>query len=204
MFERMGNRHGSSPVGKNHVYSQSVPASAYAAASEIRRQLPTVPTKKLHKLLYFGQGLHLAWFSQPLFSDSISAWDMGPVVGKLWKSEKDGQLPLAADELDEARRNTIAYVISRYGGLTGRDLEILTHAQDPWQRADRGREARTSRRIEEAWLREWFRRELDADDDPTLSIDAQRRGDLLEAATARRRAEIANDDLDELRARLRS
>lgn len=204
MFEHMTNRHGDRPARRDRVYPQSVPASAYAVASEIRRQLPTVPTKKLHKLLYFSQGLHLAWFGQALFSDSISAWDMGPVVGKFWKSEKDGQLPLISDALDEAQRNTIAYVISRYGGLTGRDLEILTHSQEPWQRADRERAAGASRRIEEAWLLEWFRRELDSDDDGAPDLDEQRRRKLLQAAAKRRSTETGQDDLDELRTRLRS
>jgi uncharacterized phage-associated protein len=39
--------------------------------------------KKLHKLLYYCQGHHLATFGLPLFDESISAWDMGPVVGTL-------------------------------------------------------------------------------------------------------------------------
>lgn len=198
----MADRHGSTRVGARRGYSQSVPASAYAVASEIRRQLPTVPTKKLHKLLYFSQGLHLAWFGQALFTESISAWDMGPVVGKFWKSEKDGQLPLITDELDEGQRNTIAYVISRYGGLTGRDLETLTHSQEPWQRADRGRAAGASRKIEEAWLLEWFSGELEGDDESPRALDPQRRRELLEAAVERRTAEVGQDDLDELRARL--
>jgi len=64
------------------------PVPARDVAAEIRRRLPGVGVKKLHKLLYYCQGHHLAAFGAPLFSQSISAWDMGPVVGELWHEEK--------------------------------------------------------------------------------------------------------------------
>jgi uncharacterized phage-associated protein len=48
--------------------------SARDVAAAIRERLPRVPTKKLHKLLYYCQGHHLAHFGKPLFSDTISAW----------------------------------------------------------------------------------------------------------------------------------
>ena len=150
-------------------------------------------------MLYFCQGMHLAWFGRPLFADSISAWDMGPVVGTLWKSEREGQLPLLAENLDEAQRNTIAYVVSRYGGLTGRDLEVLTHAQSPWRRADDGREPGGSQRIETAWLLEWFAAELTSDDE---LVEPLLRQELLSGAVERRGAPAATDELEDLRARL--
>ena len=52
--------------------------SAHSVAVELRHRLPGVGVKKLHKLLYYCQGHHLATFGLPLFSESISAWDMGP------------------------------------------------------------------------------------------------------------------------------
>jgi uncharacterized phage-associated protein len=195
----MISRHGYLLTGTPGVYARTVPASAYAVASEIRTLLPAVPVKKLHKLLYFCQGMHLAWFGRSLFADTISAWDMGPVVGTLWKSEKDGQLPLVAGPLDEAQRNTIAYVVSRYGGLTGRDLEVLTHAQSPWRKADDSREPGGSHRIETAWLREWFTAELKIDEELVAPLV---RRELLSGAVQRRGAPAARDDLEELRARL--
>jgi uncharacterized phage-associated protein len=70
--------------------------AARAVASVLRERLPGVGTKKLHKLLYYCQGHHLATFGKPLFGESISAWDMGPVVGSLWKQEKEGRFPGSA------------------------------------------------------------------------------------------------------------
>jgi uncharacterized phage-associated protein len=93
--------------------------SAHDVAAVLRDRLPGVPTKKLHKLLYYCQGHHLATFDKPLFSETISAWDMGPVVGTLWYAEKQGEVPRAPRQLDEAQLNTIGYVLSRYGSLTG-------------------------------------------------------------------------------------
>ena len=124
-----------------------IPVAEVAAA--LRARLPDLPTKKLHKLLYYCQGHHLAAFGTPLFAETISAWDMGPVVGELWYAEDRGKSPPAAGRrLDEAELNTVGYVVSRYGGLTGRDLERLTHGERPWQRADGGRPPGGSVRID--------------------------------------------------------
>ncbi|MGH3907861.1 MAG: Panacea domain-containing protein [Pseudonocardiaceae bacterium] len=93
--------------------------SAHDVAAVLRDRLPGLPTKKLHKLLYYCQGHHLAAFDESLFGESISAWDMGPVVGTLWYEEKQGAAPRTRHEMNEAQLNTIGYVLSRYGALTG-------------------------------------------------------------------------------------
>jgi uncharacterized phage-associated protein len=98
------------------------PVSAHDVAREIRQRLADVPTKKLHKLLYCCQGHHLARFGRPLFSETISAWDMGPVVGQVWQRERSGNLGPPPRDLTEAQLNTIGYVLSRYGRMTGKDL----------------------------------------------------------------------------------
>ena len=109
------------------------------AAAQLRASFDGfLPTKKLHKLLYYCQGHHLAATGRPLFSETVSAWDMGPVVGSFWKQEKEtGPLATAA-VLDESELDTIGYVLSRYGRLTGADLERLTHGESPWITAERG------------------------------------------------------------------
>lgn len=59
------------------------------------------------------------------------AWDMGPVVAQLWKSEKDGRQPARPQPLDAGQLNTVGYVVSRYGRLTGHDLELLSPRRGP-------------------------------------------------------------------------
>ena len=166
----------------------------------IRERLPGVAVKKLHKLLYFAQGHHLAAFGQPLFSESVSAWDMGPVVGQLWRSEKEGSPPPGAvPSLSEAQLNTIGYVLARYGRMSGRDLEILSHGQRPWQRADEKRGLSGRVRIEDEWMRDFFS-EPDADDEGAL--DPVQVTAWLRNSSEQLTDEPRVDDLRDVRARI--
>jgi uncharacterized phage-associated protein len=150
-----------------------VVAEASDIALALRARLPGLPQKKLHKLLYYCQGHHLAALGEPLFKESISAWDMGPVVGSLWKAEQDGG-PGPGRPLDERALNTVGYVVSRYGKLSGRDLEILTHNEAPWLKADETREPHGSVRIEQEWLVSWFRdEEAEPEAEQLIVLDEQ-------------------------------
>ncbi len=135
--------------------------SARDVAAALRERLPGLGTLKLHKLLYYCQGHHLAAFDEPLFSETVSAWDMGPVVGTLWKEEKGGVPPdeagLIGVQLGEAELNTVGYVVSRYGTLTGKDLENLTHGETPWKTANLLRQPGARVTIQREWIREYFR-----------------------------------------------
>lgn len=112
------------------------------------------------------------------------------MVGTLWHAEKEGSAEPGPPISDEAILNTIGYVVSRYGNLTGNDLERLTHAEDPWRDADQNRAARGSVWIpndeiacffrdnadepedvgvDAAELADWLRRS--SPDQPTLSVD---------------------------------
>jgi uncharacterized phage-associated protein len=145
--------------------------SAHDVAAELRSRLPDVGETKLHKLLYYCQGIHLAHTGQPLFDETISAWDRGPVVGTLWRQEaEEGKAAGDRMSLTGAELGTVCYVISTYGKLSGGDLSRLTHNEDPWKRGDaeRKRGATSSAKIRIEWIREWFEsagREVDEDDD---------------------------------------
>jgi uncharacterized phage-associated protein len=165
----------------------------------MRQRSPGLPIKKLHKLLYYAQGHHLAVFGLPLFHESVSAWDMGPVVGSLWYEERQGHPPGDARKLDEAALNTVGYVLSRYGRLTGQDLENLSHAEEPWRLADRQRTPGQSVRIERAWLSEFFSSESDEDD---IVLDAVDVHSWLAGARERSARPARRDDLHSLRARI--
>jgi uncharacterized phage-associated protein len=172
-------------------------------AAVLRERLPGLPTKKLHKLLYYCQGHHLATFGSPLFSESIAAWDMGPVVGQLWHAEKEEGVSAGRGHLGEAELNTIGYVVSRYGALTGSDLENLTHSEEPWQRADSSRRPRGSVRIRQEWLTDYFRTRGAADtEDEDAPLDSAAVTDWLSGALGRRADQLRADSPEELRARL--
>jgi len=172
--------------------------SAHDVAAELRRLLPGVPVKKLHKLLYYCQGHHLAHFGEPLFAEPVMAWDMGPVVANLWKQEKEGIAPPAPRVLDLGQLNTVSYVVSRYGRLTGADLERLTHAEAPWVSADSGRDAGGTAKITDEAMRGFFLADEDDQHWPTREAIEAWLGD----AALRRDLDVRADSLDELAQRL--
>lgn len=175
--------------------------SAHDIAAELRNRLPGLPVKKLHKLLYYCQGHHLATFDRPLFGERIDAWDMGPVVASLWRDENYCEPTPPARELGEAELNTIGYVISRYGKLTGTDLEHLTHGETPWQLADSNRAPKGSAAIRQEWIRDYFRTAGapgDGEEDPVLDSEQVRL--WLADALARPRP-ARPDDIESLKAR---
>ncbi|MCQ3815263.1 MAG: SocA family protein [Acidimicrobiia bacterium] len=53
----------------------------------MRWRRPRIRKVRLHKLLYYVQGYHLAWQGEPAFPDDIEAWESGPVVASLWHAE---------------------------------------------------------------------------------------------------------------------
>ena len=183
--------------------------SAEAVAAELRAREPGIGKLKLHKLLYYCQGHHLATFGVPLFEETVSAWDKGPVVGRLWYREKAGEADSDPTPPGEAELNTIGYVMSRYGALSGRDLMHLTHSEEPWRRADAERRSRESKPIAKAWIYEYFRNDVDDDDDTVLDTAAVKdwlgnaEAGLAEPATQDDPAEIAAR-LEDLRSRART
>jgi uncharacterized phage-associated protein len=201
--ERMFDEVRSALPAREAEYSFVMTVSARDVATVLRDRLPDLATKKLHKLLYYCQGHHLATFGVPLFSETISAWDMGPMVGSLWSQERRGEPAGTPVALGEAELNTIGYVLSRYGALTGRDLENLTHGESPWQMADRHRRPGESARIETQWITEFFTASGIADreeDDVLLDSDTVTR--WLAGAEVRRADALQPDSMDELRSRL--
>lgn len=106
--------------------------SAHDVARDLRRRLPRAGIVKIHKLLYYCQGWHLAWTGTPLFGEDVEAWANGPVVADLWHDEDKSREGPPATHLPEDALGTIGYVVSRYGRLSGKELIRLTHGERPW------------------------------------------------------------------------
>ncbi len=133
--------------------------SAHDVADELRRRLPGVGTLKLHKLLYYAAGWHLAWVGDELFDEPVEAWVNGPVVARLWADEKHGRQRPPRQGLTDRQVATIDYVVARYGALSGSELIEKTHQEDPWRalsQADPPIEAGGSARISPESMRAWF------------------------------------------------
>lgn len=177
--------------------------SAHDIAAALRDRMPALPAVKLQKLLYYCQGHHLATFGSPLFHESIVAYDMGPVVEDLWRFEKNNGPRENNRVLNEAELNTVGYVLSRYGGMTGKDLARLSHSETPWQRADSNRYPGASSPIHNEWIRDYFTGD-GAPEGPgdDVVLNSAEVASFLAGAAERRLEPLQMDDMDELRARL--
>lgn len=182
-----------------------MPVSARDVAAALRERHPGLGKVKLQKLLYYAQGHHLATFGRPLFQDAIYAWDMGPVVPSVWKEEKDGD-PWATEtvppRLGEAELNTVGYVLSRYGNLSGKDLENLSHSEDPWRDANIRRLPGGSVCIEQEAIRTFFAAAADDAGDDGIRLDSDEVRAWLADAKERLNDPLQPDDLDALYAKL--
>lgn len=112
-------------------------SSARGVAAEIRRRCPGVHKTKVHKLLYYVQGYHLAWEGPPAFRDQIEAWEQGPVVASLWHTENLG-ITAWSEALPQSVRNIITNVLCRLGHKSDCELIEAAHREDPWVHATEG------------------------------------------------------------------
>ncbi|WP_344646927.1 Panacea domain-containing protein [Cryptosporangium japonicum] len=157
--------------------------TARDVAAALSQRVPHLGTRKLHPLLYYCQGHHLAIADRPLFPETIAAWDDGPTVPALWRDEQ----PVgSSDNMPESELGIVGYVVSRYSGLSGNDLANLARAEAPWKVADSHRRPGGSVAIEHAWMRDHFRTEgAPLAGDGRLPLDSPAVAELLAGAQQR-------------------
>lgn len=117
--------------------------AADVAAYVLKRQM-SLDTYKLHKLLHYAQGWHLAWYAAPLFTGRLEAWVHGPVCVDVWPATRGAfnvsHIPGARWEgLTQQERDTVDEVMRVYGAFSGKELELLTHMEPAWLDARGGR-----------------------------------------------------------------
>lgn len=93
--------------------------------------------KKLQKLCYYAQAWHLALFKEPLYKESLQAWIHGPVCRDLYQEyKKYGWRKIPSEKkpcnVDGDTYEFIKEVYVTYGELSGDELEMLTHEEEPW------------------------------------------------------------------------
>jgi uncharacterized phage-associated protein len=138
-------------------------ANVHDVAAYILSKSDAMSTMKLQKLTYYSQAWHMAWDGVPLFPERIEAWANGPVVYELFDAHR-GSYSVAtwprgkAERLTQSERETVDSVLANYGKLTGRQLSLLTHAEDPWRDARAGlpATARSSAEITPDALAEYY------------------------------------------------
>lgn len=105
--------------------------------NEIREGITNL---KLQKMLYFADAVHLALFDKQLFADEIQAWDLGPVIPKVYfRFSKDyGNNPIHADAsngcTDKELMDFLREVWNIFGKYSASELVNLSHRHLPWKK----------------------------------------------------------------------
>jgi uncharacterized phage-associated protein len=101
-----------------------------------------VDPMSLEKLIYYAQAFHLVLTDEPLFSDEIEAWKLGPVIPAVYKKyavygavpivlPSDGEI---ASSIGSDLGRFLADVVGFFCRYTAMNLSRATHLEDPWSR----------------------------------------------------------------------
>lgn len=115
--------------------------------------------KKLQKLLYYVKAWGLVYFAEGIIDDDFEAWIHGPVCREVYFQYKDfgfhrineNMTEEEAEKIVDNFRNKHSHdsingnkielidtVFEKYGQMTSLQLELLTHAEEPWLEARKG------------------------------------------------------------------
>jgi putative zinc finger/helix-turn-helix YgiT family protein len=95
----------------------------------------------LQKQLYFSQGFHMAFTGEYLFHNDCEAWVHGPVYKNIYFKYKDyGYNPIEDKDyeygeikLTTVEKELLDSIIRNFGCYSGKVLEKMTHAEEPWR-----------------------------------------------------------------------
>ena len=101
----------------------------------------SIDNLKLNKLCYYAQGWCLVRLGHALFSDTVEAWDYGPVISPVYHAYKSyGKKPIEEPtyHVDESQFTSdelslLTDVYTTYGKYSSRELINKTHVHgSPW------------------------------------------------------------------------
>ena len=102
---------------------------------------------KLHKLLYYAQGVSLAVNKTPLFEDELLAWEHGPVVRSIYDEYRGTRTidkELTSTQVNDFNKlnkdtdaeNVLEAVYDRYSEYSASQLRNMTHREAPWKETE--------------------------------------------------------------------
>ncbi len=102
-----------------------------------------ITRKKLQKMLYYAQAWFLVVNKRKLFEEKIEAWLHGPAIYSIYQEYKSfGFLPIKKEidkslisKIDEKQKGFLNQIWKIYGKYDADYLEILSHNEEPWQKA---------------------------------------------------------------------
>src|SRR5579859_7601944 len=79
----------------------------------------SLSNQKLNRLLYYAQAWYLAIYDDELFTDSIEAWECGPVVRSVYQAFGQPEKTLSAKSLvSNNTRTHLDAVLKRYYSMS--------------------------------------------------------------------------------------
>jgi len=138
-------------------------ANVFDVAKYILQKQGAMTTMKLQKLVYYCQAWSIIWDQKPIFDEEIQAWASGPVVPELYKCHK-GEFQISTldkgdvSKLKAVEIETIDAVLGVYGDKPAQWLSDLSHMENPWKNARRGRKPgeNCTKEITHAVLEEYY------------------------------------------------
>jgi uncharacterized phage-associated protein len=141
----------------------AVEVSRWFVGSIDREAGDSITHLKVQKLVYYAQAWSLALRGEPLFDEEIRAWAHGPVAESVYREYEGSSwnaLPAPAEMPDfpSEVEEHLSEILGAYGGMSAKQLELLTHAERPWidARGDLPPEARSSNVISKRAMADYY------------------------------------------------
>lgn len=142
----MKNRYSALDIATWFIYKTNAEKKEIQAKNDDYEIYEGLTHLKLQKLLYFAQGISLSKYNMPLFTDSIQAWEHGPVVKKVFdyfssKKRKEIVLRDAPSDVniirkiesDTIARDVLNITYDNFAIYTAWQLRNMTHISNgPW------------------------------------------------------------------------
>ena len=111
----------------------------YKAQEATEEDQELISNLKLQKLVYYAQGLYIAVYGKPLFSDKIKAWNYGPVVPELYHYyKKHNSRGIPADKnfnpktINRDTKKFLDEIYEVFGQFSAIRLMKLAHSDQCW------------------------------------------------------------------------
>lgn len=107
-------------------------------ARRVLSHYESITTMKLQKLVFYAQAHSLATTGRPLFDADFYAWRAGPVSPELFQYHRGSffvsldNIPASGEPMNENENILVDEVCGVLGKLSGKELSIRTHNEDPW------------------------------------------------------------------------
>lgn len=111
--------------------------TAPAVLAHIKSVRPGIDKTRAVLLVHYAQAWALAWRGEPLFDESVEAWEHGPAVPAAhhaFSTTLPRRIRLTGPDAEDQRRE-IEAVVAHYGDMTASALVALAKSESPWAEA---------------------------------------------------------------------